>query len=818
MTATALPSFGLEVTNTDAMELLSDSGYDLGDRDIDLDLGSANGDQDQQDDVLSLQDAGTDGGMQDDLMVDKEDLIEEDEIDYNDLELEDAAGNFPTDSANVHATTTESTSLVETVQEVTEAEEPGDDLIDYSDIDGDTSGQNIAAVPNPPSSVQYESGGSHPDVADGQSLAPAVWEAPLHGEDYQQNARGDEQYFDDGAEQQPNDVPDAEWQPVENEDGHKSGYEQQNDARDDQQTVDNEHHQKHEHPSEQGVPETTNSDTERNAAINSEHKSEVGVEEKLNAEPEQGRALHPVTVNYDGSELWLFKPHNDEEEGDWLLSDESLATQQFPYLFHACRAQLGDEISGETELGLRFENFHGLELFEDCTACAYTTLKELLDCYLSLHAQDGNTEPEPFYISLQFRPRVLTLVNELKKAASDQIGFSGFNNAVASGKSSFTPAFSDAQTGPNSEHWDEEEQEQADEGCYEKEDIDDVPESKEQEPQEGHADSHSEHEVQSPIVSANPTGGQGEPARADALSVRSRSASHEDDEEPADDLIDYSDEEDATDDAQSGPIQANASSSASSTVQGDEVQHADNSVGDDTNPIEIHDYERQSHYDHDPSNQDDMQEQAPVEAVDLQFGGDDADNLAYPDDQAFDEAFDQHFDPEGTAQGQDLEGYSAYDGDATNYGHHYDDNAVGDLQETSVTHDFEDVEENGASAEDGTTVVDDFLDLTGGTEDAADDDPSAFLNDEDEIGYDDEEDATEPASATTSVAVPPTVTSPTGLKNQSSPLVQKRPIDEVDFSVDGTSETTGQSYRYHRTPYSGSLANSPFPDAKRTKL
>ncbi|KAF2660051.1 hypothetical protein K491DRAFT_754914 [Lophiostoma macrostomum CBS 122681] len=818
MTATAPTSYGLEIANADAMELLSDSGYHLGDRDIDFDLGSANGDQDQQDDVLSLQDAGTDGGMQDDLMVDKEDLIEEDEIDYNDLELEDAAGNFPTDSANVLATTNESTALPETVQALAEADEPGDDLIDYSDLDYEPGEQDIVATQVPHATAHYSPEGSGLGLASEQNLAPSTWEEPLHEAGTQQTSLSDDQYSNDKPEQQPNDVPYTEWQQVEHQDGHKSDYEERKDTFADQQVVEEENHKEPDHLSNQGLPQTTNSDHEDNVALNNERKSEAGAEEKITDDPEQGQALHPVTINYDGSELWLFRPHNDEEDGDWLLSDESLATQQFPYLFHACRAQLGDDISSETELGLRFENFPGLELFEDCTACAYTTLQELLDCYLSLHAQDGNTEPEPFYISLQFRSRVLTLVNELKKAASDQIGFSAFNDRVASGKSSFTPAVSDIHTGPYSEHWDEEGQEEVEEEPLEKENIDEVPQSKEQEPQGMHVDTHSEHEQPSPVVNADHIGEQGEPTRADALSSRSRSASHEDDEDSADDIIDYSDEEDVVDDTQSGHGQTNASSSASSTVQGDEIQHAHNSVGNDTNPIEIHDDERQSNSDHAPSIQDNMQGQASLDAVDVQYEGDDADNFTYPDNQAFDEAFDQHFDPEVTVEAQDLEDFSAYDADTTKtHGQYYDDvDDVVDPQGAGFTHD---ADENVGSAEDGVNGVDDFFDLNGGTEDASNEDPAASLNDEDEIGYDDEEDATEPASAIPSVAAPPAVTSPTGLKSQSSPLVQKRPFDEVDYSVEGTSETTGQSHRYHWSLlHSVSSANLPFPDAKRTKL
>lgn len=122
-TAQAVPALEVSAPD-DNMDVLSDTGFDFndGDGDIDLELDTA---PSVNDDDMSINDAGTDGGIdmqelpldQDDFMVDHGDLIEEDEM-YN---VDGTAGVLQT--VNESSIAFEADMLAP----------PDEDLIDYSD-------------------------------------------------------------------------------------------------------------------------------------------------------------------------------------------------------------------------------------------------------------------------------------------------------------------------------------------------------------------------------------------------------------------------------------------------------------------------------------------------------------------------------------------------------------------------------------------------------------------------------------------------------------------------------------------------------------
>lgn len=62
--------------------------------------------------------------------------------------------------------------------------------------------------------------------------------------------------------------------------------------------------------------------------------------------------MHPVVVVYQNSEIYLFPPHEheDEQSQTFFLQDESIAHRSIEELLQACRAVLADSISDQDEL------------------------------------------------------------------------------------------------------------------------------------------------------------------------------------------------------------------------------------------------------------------------------------------------------------------------------------------------------------------------------------------------------------------------------------------------------------------------------------
>lgn len=63
--------------------------------------------------------------------------------------------------------------------------------------------------------------------------------------------------------------------------------------------------------------------------------------------------IHPVIVDYEGAQISLFRPA--EGERDFILEDESLASESFAELFAACRPVLGEDVS-QQELVFRVDD------------------------------------------------------------------------------------------------------------------------------------------------------------------------------------------------------------------------------------------------------------------------------------------------------------------------------------------------------------------------------------------------------------------------------------------------------------------------------
>lgn len=75
--------------------------------------------------------------------------------------------------------------------------------------------------------------------------------------------------------------------------------------------------------------------------------------------------LHPVTVIYQGSEMSLFPPTDDDQEHaqTYLLTDERVASESIWNLFGACRLVLADSIEEDDELEITIGEL-GLQISE----------------------------------------------------------------------------------------------------------------------------------------------------------------------------------------------------------------------------------------------------------------------------------------------------------------------------------------------------------------------------------------------------------------------------------------------------------------------
>jgi hypothetical protein len=425
--AQAIPALEVSAPD-DNMDVLSDTGFDFGDGDIDLELDTAPSVHDED---MSLNDAGTDGGIdmheetfdQDDFMADNGDLIEEDEMYNND----GAAGD--TQIVDEGSITFEADMLAP----------PDEDLIDYSDDEAEQQ-------------IKMHSPSVHEE--DTQAFVDTEITS-ITNDDLDQTQHDEQPYEPAEVLSQHAQVPEVETKTL---DGKDAGSEHHSaDARSQHDDVEEDHT----HAVDGGVllptDEHSHDGDEAVAGQINKAQQDVGDDSDSNESHALEIELRPVTVNYAGNELWLFKQHDLDESGDFLLEDLSVAKSSISDVFQACRLSLGDDVSGEHEIGFRFDNLHGLELYEDNTACVAVSLERLVDLYHTLQAQDENEDPECFYVTLQFRPRFATLLADVAQYAEQGSGYSALNAAVAAGETHFSNVFPDTPVEHEYAEWDDEE-------------------------------------------------------------------------------------------------------------------------------------------------------------------------------------------------------------------------------------------------------------------------------------------------------------------------------------------------------------------------
>ncbi|KAJ4320946.1 hypothetical protein N0V94_003122 [Neodidymelliopsis sp. IMI 364377] len=830
-TAQAVPALEVSFADDD-MDVLSDTALDLGDGDIDLDLDTA---PSVQDDDMSLNDTATDGGFdlqelppdQDDFMADHGDLIEEDDV-YDDGKVSFAATQLADDG------------VVDVEADMLAP--PDEDLIDYSDDE--------AQQP-----VKMQSPSVHEDDADVQVTFDIDEDVSVpvdHHEDVQPQGEAqplvatevidaEVQIHQDGVAE--TDVPHEATSPVHQA---QSPVELQEDDDED----------KHVHADDDdgGVllpaDEQSHNDHDNTVESQEDVQQAAADAEENHHSVEQQIELRPVTVNYAGNDLWLFKQHDLDDSGDYLLEDMSVAKSSMSGLFQACRASLGDDVSDDFEIGLRFDHLHNLELYEDNTACVAVSLERLVGLYYTLQAQDGNDDPECFYITLQFRPRFATLLADVAHYADQGSGYSTLEVAVGTGDTHFSNVFSSAPTEHENVDWEEEEEEheieEADsprsvfstlpqelevgetddhksEGAETQEAEQEEPEQEEYSTQdrdqqqqdvileeESHQtqgtqneETHNYQEVANIDTSENKASHKSAEHLEDAQESlsehapeRQTSESRDErtpdqiahDKQEADDFVDYSDDED---EQQDEAVLMQKSSPSSSTVQGDEPKE----VQESSTVLEA-DGQRDANdttVDFETEHEDD------VTLLTQAQHGDDANNYSF---QEYAETHDQgdpfqDFQADGTV-GDPFEAKEAFEGDANQDPTDYNfQNLGGEANlEFDVQPSYEDDNQFAEMPPVAEDPLDDdgFLDLDNAPEWAIDAEPNSNLPEDtvllhdDTTTYENEEGGADDQPVATSSGADPLV--PSNEHTASSPQGQKRSIDEVGDGIDDPPDST----------------------------
>jgi hypothetical protein len=799
--------YNLDVTAApDIMDLHEESGLDFGDGNIDLDLRSTG----QQDDDLSIYDATTDVALdvqtvptdQDDFMVDPEDVIEEDHTNYGDNDVEIAD--------------TEEQRSGEAVTANVE-----DDIIDYSDEEGDTMWDNSEHI-----SDQVEV--SVEDIAKPEEEDQTVVEDLAQVNDTTAQEALSPGHDDDASQHSKTNHEDDIHA---NDDDFQEFAEQPDDAQE-EEDASNYIDQSNEAEAVNESAKTHDQVDLLNSPGNDTALNEEGNEQ--GNEIPQELHLHPVTVNYDSAELWLFKHHDYDSSGDFLVEDEDLASEPLSSLLEACRAALGADVTDDMELGFRLDNFHNIELYQEHTSCAFVTLEHLVNLYQQLHIQDGVSSPESFYMTLLVRPRVSALLNELSKAAAEGIGHSGLDRAIAAGLTAFTAHSSHSSTEHVLEDWDNGE-EQQEQDVHEEErpsehagsmedNIEHNSDTHEHTYEEHDEEHYEEQEDENRIEQASPpnwqsTGhGHGTPTASPtnngSAAVDSRTpvddaavgtelhvdrprrnsahgspTSHRDE----DDVIDYSDEEADPEAEATNADKAAPPSSSSSTVQGDNALQASK---DDEAPSTYDDLE-------------DVGEEASNDHVGdeggVEFTHDEENQLSY---EGFDGSFgDEYVEENGGVPvlNGEFEEYSTEhpsqinDEDTNQYDDTEHENVEPPVDLTLAEHgdDSNYDPANTTTVEDSLAAADEFLDFDTATLDV---EPSTsgqpgLYNGEDELEYDedDEDGAAGQALVAVSAAAGPIDTLSSDLLEM-SPQGQKRRIDEVGIDAGEATDSSGMQH------------------------
>ncbi|KAF2461755.1 hypothetical protein BDY21DRAFT_167 [Lineolata rhizophorae] len=140
-------------------------------------------------------------------------------------------------------------------------------------------------------------------------------------------------------------------------------------------------------------------------------------------EVHEASGSHPVSVLYEGSVISLFPPRELEESETFFLQDETLVHSSIGDLLQSCRQVLGDTIQAEDELEIDIAEL-GLCLSEDSVFATTTSLATIIDVFVQLHQQDGDSNPGPLHMALNTKTRFSSRLTALMHAAEEGKGMS----------------------------------------------------------------------------------------------------------------------------------------------------------------------------------------------------------------------------------------------------------------------------------------------------------------------------------------------------------------------------------------------------------
>ncbi|KAJ5491325.1 hypothetical protein N7539_002892 [Penicillium diatomitis] len=138
---------------------------------------------------------------------------------------------------------------------------------------------------------------------------------------------------------------------------------------------------------------------------------------------DEEESLHPVKVYYQETEISLFPPLEGDSSETFFLHDEEIAYDHIGRLFKSLREVLLDNVAENEVLVIDIDSL-GIQLTEDCSHLSTLTLHRILNVYLRLCQNEGNSEPEAFYLTLSSKPAVSSELAALEAAAGEGKGLS----------------------------------------------------------------------------------------------------------------------------------------------------------------------------------------------------------------------------------------------------------------------------------------------------------------------------------------------------------------------------------------------------------
>ncbi|KAJ9664736.1 hypothetical protein H2198_000082 [Neophaeococcomyces mojaviensis] len=128
--------------------------------------------------------------------------------------------------------------------------------------------------------------------------------------------------------------------------------------------------------------------------------------------------LHPITLRYQGQDMSLFPPLEEDDSTTYFLEDPTLAFTTFDKLLTACRDLLGDSLGHDDEIVIDVPSL-GLHICEDSKYAAQLTLAQVIDTYMLLSQNEQLSPIEPLYCELSHRVCLATQMAYLAQSARE---------------------------------------------------------------------------------------------------------------------------------------------------------------------------------------------------------------------------------------------------------------------------------------------------------------------------------------------------------------------------------------------------------------